>query len=609
MKQRFYLALIATAATLLSACGGHPYFNTWFNLNRHYEAALRELSLRQDSLPGDTTWLAAPEREHWQKVIEKGAKIHQNWPARKDYESKVLFREGIAHMHLGNWNDCLRSFEDLQRNDPAFDSVPAAEFHKSTCLAKKGENTLALFALNQIASNAQHPYYIQALSALAKLQGSQGRDSLSLLALEKMLAQPGKPSLLLAQAHLQAAKLYDLRSEWKAAFDHYRDSSLTLLPRAQYYGAQLRSALLQQKMGDSVASMKSLEGLAADGRFADSLLTTQFALADLYDALNRGPQAENLLLSITKGKYRGEFLAHAWFALGERERLRTFFFEKALKCYDSAVNVQPRSVWAQLSRQRSAGLKTILAARQPKVEARVAFQASEAYLFQLDQVDSSLHLLQKISEDTAVQSNLRAKALYAQAFLRESVKKDSAESDLLWKNLIQKYPGTEYAKQAQRNLGMDLDQLTESDQAHSLYLRAESLMVRQVPLALLTLDSLVKRYPQSLDAPKALWFKSYSLVAGKQDALARKTLQDLIAQYPNSPYTDYARLALESKAEFDPSLLRSDKELLVGLQRNLNDYREQRAREDKLREQMQAAPKSGSSEEELLWDYNERYGP
>lgn len=592
----------------MTACSGHPYFNTWFNLNRHYEAALLELQNRKDSLPADTIWVSPSEREHWQKVVEKGAKIQSQWPARKDYDAKVLFRTGMAQMHLAMWTECLRNFEDLQRNYPADDSLPAAEYYRSVCLDKKGESTLARFALNQIAANASHPYYSLALAQLARMEGAQGRDSSSLAALEKLLAVPGEPSYLRGQAHYQAAQIYDRSSQWNAALGHYQDSSVQLLARPTVYSARMRAAIMYFKKGDSIAGLQRLELLAADKRFADSLFNTQFVLADYYDLMGQGPKAEKILLEIARGKNRGEYLAHAWYALGERERTRTFFFEKAIQYYDSATIVQSRSVWAQWARNRISGLKTILSSRSAKVEPKVAFQASEAYLFQLDQVDSSLSLLQRISDDSSASLNFRAKSIYAQAFLRESVKKDSVHSDSLWKLLISKYPGTEYAKQAERNLGLDLIQVTAQDSAHKLFLQAESLGLNKLNVASALLDTLARRFPQSPDAPKGLWLKASLLSDAKQLELSRTVLKDLIARFPQSSYADYAHLALEAKSELDPAYLRSDKELLAGLQRNLNDYKLQREREDKLREQMESSPSKGNAEEELLWDYNERYG-
>lgn len=593
---------------VMTACSGHPYFNTWFNLNRHYEAALLELQHRKDSLPQDTIWVSPIEREHWQKVVEKGAKIQSQWPTRKDYDAKVLFRTGMAQMHLAMWNDCLRNFEDLQRNYPSDDSVPAAEYYRSLCLDKKGESTLARFGYNQIVAHQTHPYYSLALAQLARMENAQGRDSSSLSALEKLLALAGEPSLLRGQAHFQAAQIYDRSSQWKSALGHYRDTSVQLLPKPTVYSARMRAAMMHFKLGDSLEGLQALEKLALDKRFGDSLFNTQFVLADYYDLLGQGPKAEKILLDLARGKNRGEILAHAWYALGERERTRTFFFEKALQYYDSATIVQSRSVWAQWARNRISGLKTILASRSDKVEPKVAFQASEAYLFQLDQVDSSLSLLQKISQDSSAALQFRAKSIYAQAFLRESVKKDSVRSDSLWRLLILQYPGTEYAKQAERNLGMDLIQVTAQDSAHRLYLKAESLGLGKLPMATQILDSLARQFPMSADAPKGLWLKASLLADSKQIELSRRVLQDLVARFPQSPYADYAHLALEAKSELDPAYLRSDKELLAGLQRNLNDYKLQREREDKLREQMQSTPSKGNAEEELLWDYNERYG-
>lgn len=610
-NQILLFSVLALLIVILSSCSGHPYFNTWFNLNRHYEQGLRDLKIRKDTASLDTAWLSSGEREHWQKVLEKGEKIQKQWPNRKDYAPKVLFRMGMAQLRLAQWNECLRNFEELERNYADFDSVPAAQFHRATCLDKKGDRSLARFALSEIAQNPRHPYYSLALVQLAKLEGSDGHDSLSLAALEKLLGTPGEPSILRGNAHFQAARIYDRMSKWSPALGHYRDSSVGLLPLKIQYTARLRSAILVSYLGDTLGGIRSLESLAVHPKFQDSLYNTQFVLAQWLFEGRFFDRGEKILMEIARKRSHTEEAAHAWYLLGERERTQTLFLDKALQYYDSSNYSQPRSEWAGLSRQRAAGIRTILASRKSGYkDAQVNFQASEAYLFQLDQADSSLVLLKKISDDTTAQLDLRMKALYAQAYLRETAKSDSASSDSLLRSLIQKYPGTDYAKQAQRNLGQEVTQLTYQDSAHLLFLKAESLQVVDSKSALPVLDSIILKFPKSSEAPRALWVKANLL--GSEPAtkeLARQVLLKLQKDYLGSNYADVARLSLEAKAELDPMQLRTEKELLQSLERNLQYIREQSAREEKLREQMQANPAKTNAEEELLWDYNERYDP
>lgn len=602
----FDLLAMVLILMILVGCGGHPYFNTWFNLNRHYEQGLRDLKIRMDTSLSDTAWVNDGEKSHWLKVIEKGDKIQKQWPQKKEYDAQVMFRKGMARMYLGEWELCLKQFDEYEANYQAHDSISAAQYHRTTCLEKKGDLAMARFALKNLVQNLVHPYRDQALMKLAKVEGLNGKDSASIEALEKLILTGGEPSVLLGQAHYQLARIYDRMDQFQKARQNYLDTSISMLSNSIKYVAKVRGALMLSQYDSKMQAIKEIVELRSRPEYKDSSISLAFILADLYQKNSQSILFERTLKEVIDQRSRTDDAAHAWYLLGERERTVTLFYNRALNFYDSSANAYPRSTWARWARERMMGIQTILSSRRGLNNPTLNFQASEAYLFLLDQVDSSLKLLKKISEDSTADQNLKMKSTYARAFLYESNKKDTIQSDSLLRSIIQLYPGTEYAKQAQRNLGLEITEKTAEDSAWCYFLKAESLQVSDFKKSNEQLSLLLKKFPQSSIAPKALWV--LAMQTKPKDTIVKSYLQQIIEFYPLSNYADYARdLLIQGKNMFE--VIKPEKDLLETLERNLRNIREQRVMEDRMNSDRQYAPKDSPVEEELLWDYNDRYGP
>ena len=176
--------------------------------------------------------------------------------------------------------------------------------------------------------------------------------------------------------------------------------------------------------------------------------------------------------------------------------MRKRAYEQALIYYDSSFVSRPSSIWGRDSRERRDALRRMLALQNANEKIKTdtvettqkrffdsEFQIAELFLFKLSEVDSAIQRLNDIivKADDSIQV---LRASYARAFIYDEFKHDPDQAEILYKEIIEKYPNTEYAKQAQVNLGMRVTVKTNEDLAYERFLKAESLWLaaENIPL-------------------------------------------------------------------------------------------------------------------------------
>ena len=210
-------------------------------------------------------------------------------------------------------------------------------------------------------------------------------------------------------------------------------------------------------------------------------------------------------------------------------------YELAMSYYDSSYIARSISEYAKKSRERRNALRRLVSMRDrneeilqgndsiPNMTAffKNEFMIAELFLLKLSEADSALARLTNIiekSEDTA--SVMRAS--YARAFVYDEFLHDPDTAEELYKEIIEKYPNTEYAKQAQANIGMRVTMKTREDEARDRYMEAESLwtVASEMPVSKMDLvdsayatafnafDNVYKDYPQTQSGVQALYMKA-----------------------------------------------------------------------------------------------------
>lgn len=149
------------------------------------------------------------------------------------------------------------------------------------------------------------------------------------------------------------------------------------------------------------------------------------------------------------------------------------------------------------------------------------FQIAELFLFKLSETDSAVARLDVIINESKDSARV-LKATYAKAFIYDEFLHDPDAAEEIYKEIVEKYPDTEYGKQAQANLGMRVTLKTQEDLARDRYMVAESLwtVASEMPLDQMELvdsayahafdsfDSLYQEYPETQSGVQALYMKA-----------------------------------------------------------------------------------------------------
>lgn len=186
---------------------------------------------------------------------------------------------------------------------------------------------------------------------------------------------------------------------------------------------------------------------------------------------------------------------------------------------------------------------------------------------QMENTDSALYYYRRAFDGTSEADPQRGRYLFSQARVIQQTDPEAADS--LFEVISDRWPNSEFAKQASANLGF-LDQ-GGVDDAVELYRSGNSFrMVKDYVYAKRQYMAIVEKFPEHAYAPKALYAMGwmYERDRGMNDS-AMVYYAKLLESYPRSEYAReiYASyefaLAKINGVEADSSLLRDlDKELL-----------------------------------------------
>jgi len=155
----------------------------------------------------------------------------------------------------------------------------------------------------------------------------------------------------------------------------------------------------------------------------------------------------------------------------------------------------------------------------------------------MDRTDSAAYWYRTVVEKHPKSSEV-PRALFALAQItREDSTKPKESADSLYREIIARYPKTEYANEARRILGLPLERLAR-DEAEESYMDAESRVLRgDTTGALDAFRNVVATYPKSTYAPRAQYALGWvyeNMAINPDSAIA--SYQTLVSLYPSSTY-------------------------------------------------------------------------
>lgn len=555
--------MVAMLAFLLEGCTCCAYLNHMFNAERLYDQAAEMREARLDSIPdSEESRPGSEERQKYDKVIEKGSRVLERFPKNKKRTAEAVLLIGESFRHKQEWSKAITKYDEFERYFSDHDSMPAVEYQRAYCLYKNHEYNISRFALEPVVASKDHPYYFQGLNLLSLLDEQAEFPDQAIASLEAVLADTTGTPFMRGKAHFRLAGLYYKKENWEKAREHYTAKEIKELNtrEQQTSGEQAAECLINLKQ--YLAAADEFKELYKNPEYESKQPDYLVRIGEAMMLAERYPDGIVVLNKVNTDYPRTEFAARSYFNLGVYEQTKTLDYDKAIVFYDSSFISRTVSKWGQDSRERRDALKRLIAMRNQNDEDRKKdsipnlngffnseFQIAELFLFKLDEVDSALKRLDVVIEQ-APDSVRVLRATYAKAYIYDEMMNDPDAAEEIYKEIIEKYPNTEYAKQAQANLGMRVTLKTREDLAKDRYMQAESLwtIATEMPLemmdkvdsaydrAFVSFDSLYREYPETQAGIQALYMKAiyFQMDPARLDStmLIYKTLRDKHGQTP-----------------------------------------------------------------------------
>ena len=575
MKERtIKILLIIMVQIFLQGCTCCAYFNHAWNMENAYEQATDMRDARLDSLPSDSVLGTGDERKLYDRVIEKGSRIVERFPKNENQVPKAVFMMAEAFRHKNEWIKAVEKYDELERYFPQYDSMPKAEYQRAFCLYKSNEFALARFSAERIVeSREKHPYYLPALELLSILQEKEGLPADAIASLEAVLATNFGTPWTRAKARMRLAGLHYEQKNFEKAREHYLHKELLILSVAERYKAQSTAAecLLEIGSGNELTAANEYKALADSAVFKDRKNLSLIRQGEILLSVN-DTRGIKILRDVAYDHPRSENAARAFFGIGDfRQKGREY--PAAILLYDSSYQSRQNSSWGKESYNRRVALLRLLALKDT-VESRQKenkpffpqeFQIAELFLFKLSETDSALALLAGM-DSTVQDSVLKVRVMYTRAFIYDEFKQDTSNSYPIYRKLVENFPQTNYAKQAQANMGLQVDLKTKEDLAVDAFLKAEEtwLSAQKIPVenmegvetayrnTIALYDSVITEFPGTQAALQAQYVKAviFAEEIGNLDS-ARILWKNIVDKHPKTAWGRAAQEKLRGRLSLD----------------------------------------------------------
>lgn len=629
-----FLALVLFAA-LLEGCTCCAYLNHMFNAERLYDEATELREARLDSVPDETqSYASGEEAQKYEKIIEKGSRVLERFPKNKKRTAEAVFLIAESYRHKADWPKAITKYDEYERYFADNDSMRAVEYQRAYCLYRNQEFNISRFALEPVVADKNHPYYFQGLNLLSLLDEKSEAPEQAIAALEAVLADTSGTPYMKGKAHFRLAGLYYKMENWDKAHQHYNAKEIENLNdrERQTAGEQSAECLVNKKeylkAADEFKELYKVE--AYEKQRANYLVR----IGEMNLLAGRNADAFVIFNKVNTEYPKTVHSARAYFNMGDYEQTKVLDYELAMLYYDSCYIARSISEYGKKARERRNALRRLVSMRDKNDELRESkdsipdmksffnneFMIAELFLLKLSEADSAVARLTNVIENSPDTANVM-RAAYARAFIYDEFLHDPDTAEEYYKEIIEKYPNTDYAKQAQANLGMRVTMKTREDEARERYMAAESLWTAasEMPVSKMDLvdsayahafaafDSVYKEFPQTQSGIQALYMKAiyYQMLPNMDSAVV--IYRELSSKYGQTQWGKRAVYVLNTR------LTTTDDDIARLRKRTAQNIESLNKKSAKYYEELNAKPEEKkaeviSKEDEILENtYNSMY--
>jgi len=517
-RRRRIVVLLLAAAPFLTGC---LWLNTLFNARKAWELAEISRDRRFRKNPLDTVQISAEERALYLRAIAKGSKVLELWPQDSSWHPEALIVIARSQQRLSDFDMALRTYSDIVEHYPASPRYMPAVQGEVECFLALGRYAEAADWMKRLDSlridgGPAGLAWLRAQLDLGRLDTTGARRELA-----RILSIRDAPADRKAQAAWLAGNLAWAQQDWQDARGNFLRPEILHLPYLERFRSRLLASLALDREGSGKDAVRELRDLSGKGfQRSESEITLELGRLELShgwytDGLKDLGRMETMLDP-------PETVAEGLVLSGDDARLRRIDVREALRVYLIGARVGGSTYWGLRAKSLSDALGDLAKLRERRIadstRADWNFDLAELYLLRLDSRDSAVVAYRRILADTSAKLLQRARASYALAWIADDAKRDStgfrrdsgssseSRGENPWLAVAREFPGTEYAKVAQRNAGVPVTTVTAEDSAETLYRRGEILWMDQsdVPDAIAGFKELSKRRGTNAGR-RALW--------------------------------------------------------------------------------------------------------
>ncbi len=526
------------------------YLNTFYNAEITFreanEAHHKIMRNYPDSLVPPTTEIATK----YERAIEKSIKVLETYNKKKKWHDDALFLMARAYYYKKDMTKAIRRFNELQKDFPTSPFIPESFLY----IAKAYIEDENLYKAEEVIE-----------IILKKYPFLDKQQEVSLLLVEIAVKRGGNSqAILLLEKAYKAAKSDDKKmdlilrlSELYIEMKQYSSAILLLektprnkdFPEHSYRmdGALLDCYMEIDSLHKALAYSDIMKSRKAYENHKDEIL---FKKGIILSRLGRYDEAISVFKAITinldsssVGSDTSKIRARALYELAILFQKKKNDMENSDKYYVLS-SLSSDTLIRNISKKRLSALEKLDSLRKGNDSLYGPwdsrnYKIAEIFKYELDVPDSAYYYYLELAKNSSADSGIVSRALSAAAFLARDQLKDTLKSDSLFKLLISRFPATELAKDAQKQLGFKIITKTKQDSAYDAFRSAEDLLYKKkdVKGAVQAYYNVYKKYPDLPIAPKSLfvaaWLTDDQL---EKNRTAKMLYEKLCEKYPESEY-------------------------------------------------------------------------
>ncbi len=496
LQQNIKIFILLFGAVLYLHCA---YLNTFYNAKMAFKKAF-DAHMELKHSEADTA--DAPPDEiliDYDRTIDKSTKVVDIYPKRTRFHDDAMFLKAKATYYKNELPAAIRRFKQFQKEYQKSPFIPESYLFLSKAYLdndnlEKAEETLRLILEKYPKLNDREEITMLLAHVAIKREGKSQAIMILEESLSLVKSDERKLEIILKLCVLYIdLKLYD--KAVKILTDAPRNKDFqNYLFRVDY-----NLLICYKEMKYFKKALSLAEKMLKNSQYVKQVPKVLLEKGIVLNLTDKIKEAIKVFEEVTAGSGTDVVKGRAWYELALIYQHVYGDFKKAKECFEQVLSLSADEILVDNANRRIQGidqretylnsLKGLEDARDKHTDttdtaAMVLYKLGEIYWLNLSEPDSALQKFAAVSSDTSINSALMMKSLYAQAWILNFVKQDTAAAAGLYNKIIEKYPATMAAQKSQQDLGIPITVKTREDSARLAFIEAERFYFeRKKPVA------------------------------------------------------------------------------------------------------------------------------